>query len=435
MPMKPPGSMMSSAAGEETGAGWGGPPTGLGRWKFVGPGIVVAATGVGAGDLVATLVAGARYGYALLWAAVIGCILKIALAEATGRYHLATGSTMLAGWRSLGRWTGWYFGTYIILWGFVYGGTAMSATALPLAALFPGLLPFWAWGGLAGLFGAVFVLLNRYAIFEAAMKLFIGVMFVVVVGLAILVAPDLGEVLGGFVPRLPDGSIIYTLGLIGGVGGTITLAAYGYWVNAKGWRTPAWIGMMRFDNRIAYLVTGVFVVAMLIVGAELLHAARISLAGGDRGLLDLEAVLAERFGSRVATLFLIGFLATALSSILGVWQGVSLLFADFVRSLRGNHAADDRIDLETSPAFRFYVLWLTFPPMILLTLGEPFALIIAYGAFGAFFMPFLALTLIWLLNGDAVPREWRSGWLSNILLALASLLFIILCVQQVGTMF
>jgi len=410
------------------------PPTGLARWRLVGPGIVVAATGVGAGDLVATLVAGARFGYALLWAAVIGCIVKIALAEATGRYHLATGSTILEGWRSLGRWTGWYFGIYILLWGFVYGGTAMSATALPLSALFPGLLPFWVWGALAGLLGAAFVLLNRYAIFEAAMKLFIGIMFVVVVGLAILVAPDLGAAFGGFVPRLPDGSVIYTLGLIGGVGGTITLAAYGYWVNAKGWHSPAWMGMMRFDNRIAYVVTGIFVVAMLIVGAELLHAAQIGLAGGDRGLLDLEAVLAERFGPTVATLFLVGFFATAFSSILGVWQGVSLLFADFVRSRRVGDAGTDRTNLETSPAFRFYVFWLTLPPMILLLLGEPFALIIAYGAFGAFFMPFLALTLLWLLNGSTVPRAWRSGWLSNALLALASIMFVILCVHQVRAM-
>lgn len=409
------------------------PPKGLARWRLVGPGIVVAATGVGAGDLVATLVAGARFGYALLWAAVIGCILKIALAEATGRYHLATGSTILEGWHSLGRWTGWYFGIYILLWGFVYGGTAMSATALPLSALFPGLLPFWAWGAMAGLLGAAFVLLNRYAIFEAAMKFFIGIMFVVVVGLAILVAPDLDAAAAGLVPRLPDGSVIYTLGLIGGVGGTITLAAYGYWVNAKGWRSPAWMGMMRFDNRIAYLVTGIFVVAMLVVGAELLHAARISLAGGDRGLLDLEAVLAQRFGPAVATLFLVGFFATAFSSILGVWQGVSLLFADFVRSWHaGAPAANgDRTDLETSPAFRFYVAWLTLPPMTLLLLGEPFALIIAYGAFGAFFMPFLALTLMWLLNGRTVSREWRSGWVSNLLLALASILFIILCIHQV----
>lgn len=414
------------------------PPTpGLARWKLVGPGLVVAATGVGAGDLVATLVAGARFGYALLWAAIIGCIIKIALAEATGRYHLATGTTILHGWRSLGRWTSWYFGVYIILWGFVYGGTAMSATALPLAALFPGVLPFWAWGALSGVTGATFVLLNRYAVFELVMKLFIGIMFLVVVGLAILVVPDIGQALRGLVPTLPEGSAIYTLGLIGGVGGTITLAAYGYWINAKGWRSPEWMGMMRLDNRVAYIATGIFVVSILIVGAELLYTAQIALSGGDRGLLDLSDILDTRFGITVSRIFLIGFAATTFSSVLGVWQGVSLLFADFVRNLRNNHSKlvdADAPALETTPAFRFYVLWLTFPPMVLLLLGQPFALVIAYGAFGAFFMPFLAITLIWLLNGPAMPKEWKSGWISNSLLALASILFLVLCIDQIRSL-
>ncbi len=62
--------------------------------------------------------------------------------------------------------------------------------------------------------------------------------------------------------------MIYTLGLIGGVGGTITMAAYGYWVNAKGWRDASWMRVMRLDNSIAYLATGLFVIAMLVVGAE-----------------------------------------------------------------------------------------------------------------------------------------------------------------------
>ena len=55
------------------------------RWSLIGPGIVVAATGVGAGDLVATLIAGSRFGYALLWAALAGTVIKIALAEGVGR--------------------------------------------------------------------------------------------------------------------------------------------------------------------------------------------------------------------------------------------------------------------------------------------------------------------------------------------------------------
>ncbi|WJH39543.1 Nramp family divalent metal transporter [Aliirhizobium terrae] len=413
---------------DERGFPDAGDPPATGRWKLIGPGIVAAATGVGAGDLVATLIAGSRFGYALLWAAVIGCIVKIALAEGSARYHLATGSTMLEGWKSLGKWTSWYFGIYIMIWGFVYGATAMSATALPLAALFP-VLPLWAWAMISGLVCAAFVAMNKYQMFENAMKILIAFMFVVVVGVAIMVVPNIGEALTGLVPSLPEGSIFYTLGLIGGVGGTITMASYGYWVNAKGWRTPAWMGIMRLDNRVAYIVTGIFVIAMLIIGAELLYTAQITLSSGDRGLLDLDEVLRERFGPVVSVLFLLGFFATSVSSILGVWHGVSLLFADFVRNVRGGTGA--RQDLEKSNAFRFYLFWLTIPPMVLLWFGRPFLLVVIYGALGAFFMPFLALTLIWLLNSSRVPKEWRSGWLSNGLLGIAAALFIVLCVNEV----
>src|SRR5690606_40178973 len=71
------------------------------KLRQIGPGIMAAATGVGAGDLVATMVAGSRYGYMLLWAVIVGTIFKIALGEAVGRWHLTSGRTMLSGWRVL----------------------------------------------------------------------------------------------------------------------------------------------------------------------------------------------------------------------------------------------------------------------------------------------------------------------------------------------
>ncbi|WP_129793858.1 Nramp family divalent metal transporter [Sphingosinicella sp. CPCC 101087] len=403
-----------------------------GRWKLIGPGIVAAATGVGAGDLVATLVAGSRFGFALLWAAVLGCFVKIALSEGAARYHLSTGSTIFDGWRSLGTWTSWYFGIYIVIWGFIYGATAMSATALPLAALFP-VLPLPAWAVIAGVTSFLFVALNRYETFERVMKVLVAVMFVVMTGLAILVAPRLGDVLGGLVPSLPEGSAFFTLGLIGGVGGTITTAAYGYWVNTKGWRGPAWIPMMRLDNYTAYAVTGIFVVAMLIVGAELLHSAQIALASDDRGLLNLSGVLEDRFGRPIAVTFLVGFAATALSSLFGVWHGVSLLFSDFVGHVRGRPERGD--NPERQWPFRAYLAWLTFPPMLLLFFERPFLLVIIYGVVGAFFMPFLALTLLLLLNSRRIAAEHRNGWISNTILAASAILFVVLCAQQVWTYF
>ncbi|GAA2453230.1 Nramp family divalent metal transporter [Streptomyces macrosporus] len=429
-----------AGGGGATGADTAPAPARKANWKLIGPGIVVAATGVGAGDLVATLLAGSKFGYTLLWAAVIGCLVKISLAEATGRWHLATGRTLLDGWRSLGPWTTVYFAVYVVLWGFVYGATAMSSSALPLAALFPDTLNLRTWAILCGLAGLAFVWFNRYAIVEKIMMVFVGVMFAVVVYVAIRVTPHLGDAFAGLLPVLPDGSLFYTLGLIGGVGGTITMAAYGYWVNAKGWTDAGWIGMMRLDNRVAYVTTGVFVVAMLIIGAELLHSTSIAIGSGDRGLLDLGEVLEDRFGPVTADLFLVGFFAASFSSVVGVWHGVSLLFADFVERVRAARAQGTggeppvlevaRGQRERSWPFRAYLLWLTFPPMTLLWLDKPFGLAVAYGVLGAFFMPFLAATLLWLLNSDRTPREWRNGLLSNVMLTAAGLLFLALCVQE-----
>ncbi|MCM1939097.1 Nramp family divalent metal transporter [Streptomyces sp. G3] len=406
-------------------------------WRYIGPGIVVAATGVGAGDLVATLIAGSNFGYTLLWAAVIGCLVKISLAEACGRWHLATGRTLFDGWASIGPWTTWFFAIYAVIWGFVYGAAAMSSSALPLQALFPDVMGLEWWGIACGLVGLVFVWFNKYNVFEKVMTVLVGVMFVVTVYLAIRVTPNLGDAVAGLLPVLPDekDSVLNTLGLIGGVGGTITLAAYGYWVNAKGWTNSGWMKVMRLDNRVAYVTTGIFVVAMLFVGAELLHSAGIAIASGDKGLIQLGDILEAQYGTATGKLFLIGFFATSFTSLIGVWHGVSLMFADFLarrrgeREARGDELASGR--RERSWAFRAYLLWLTFPPIILLFQDEPFRLIIIYGVLGAAFMPFLALTLMWLLNSSRTPREWRNGSLSNGMLAVAGLLFLVLCVKQI----
>ena len=79
---------------------------------------------------------------------------------------------------------------------------------------------------------------------------------------------------------------------------------------------------MRLDNGIAYVVTGIFVAAML----------------------------EQRLGGSVRLLFLIGFLSAAATSLLGVWNGVSLLFADFVRVARG--ASEEQTDAYVSEPSR-----------------------------------------------------------------------------------
>ncbi len=398
------------------------------RWSLVGPGLVVAATGVGAADLIATTVAGSKYGYALLWAVVAGCIMKIVLVEGAGRYTLATGNTIFEGWSTLGRWTSWYFGPYIVIWGFVYGAAAMAGTGLALTSLMP-FLGVPAWGILSGLTGLALVWSGRYDLFERVLTAMVILMFVAMVLAAAATLPNLGEIVTGLAPMIPEGAMINVLSVAGGVGGTITLAAYGYWLREKGWDSPRFMSVMRIDNAVAYLVTGLFVVATLIVGAELLYSAGIAIGNGDQGMVDLSRVLDERYGPWLSKLFLVGFFAASFSSLIGVWNGVSLMFADFLGHVQGK-AHGDPARLSGGRYYRAYVLWLTVPPMAMLFLGQPIFLILAYGVLGALFMPFMSVTLLWILNTNRVPVEWRNNLLTNIMLAICTLAFAALAVDQ-----
>jgi Mn2+/Fe2+ NRAMP family transporter len=400
------------------------------KWRVVGPGLVVAATGVGAADLVATLVAGAKFGYTLLWVAVLGAVIKVVLVEGAGRFSLASGLTIFEGWRSIGRWTTWYFAPYIVIWGLVYGATAMSSSALPVVAVFPDLSLRWT-AVAFGLVGLAMVWFGSYVTFERITVALVGVMFVTIVGAAVVTLPNLGEIVLGLRPILPDESLINVLALAGGVGGTITLAAYGYWLREKGWSTPRFMKVMRIDNSVAYAATAIFVVATLIVGAELFYSANIAVGTDDQALVEVSDVLADRYGETFRYVFLVGFWAASFTSLIGVWSGVSLMFADFVGNLR--NLPSGHVDTRTGGRFfKLYLLWLTFPPMLLLLLDQPVGLILAYGTLGALFMPFLAITLLVLLNrrDDVLPRQWRNGWLSNSLMALCAMLFLALALNE-----
>src|ERR1044072_6364153 len=104
---------------------------------------------------------------------------------------------------------------------------------------------------------------------------------------------------------------------------------------AKGWKGTGWLSMMRLDNTVGYVMTGIFVIAMLIVGAAILIGQELT--SDDKGLLILGDALAERYGDWARILFLIGFLAVTWTSLLGVWNGVSLLFHDWTRTIRLPH--------------------------------------------------------------------------------------------------
>ncbi|MBB3870336.1 divalent metal cation transporter [Parageobacillus toebii NBRC 107807] len=402
------------------------------KWTIIGPGLIVAATGVGAGDLVAALVAGTNYALVFAWAIIVGAIFKFVLNEGVGRWHLLSGKTIFEGWQSMGKWASGYFGVYALIWGFVYGAAGTSSCALAMSAMVPA-IPLWAWAIIHGIAGFAITWSGRFQLFERVMNVLVGLMFITVVGSAILVLPQLNGLWHTAVPDLPKGSLLYALGLIGGVGGSITMASYGYWIQENGWKGPSYISPMRYDSAIAYIVTAIFTLSLLVLGAALLYGTDTSISG-EQGLVSFASIMGNELHPASRWLFLLGFWSASFTSVIGVWNGVSYLFADFIRNVRKLNI--DKEKLNQTKAFRFYVFWLTFPPMLLHFIGKPVGLIIVYGALGALFMPFLAITLLWLLNSKKeLPEGRRNHWLSNLLLILCLVLFAVLAVNELRNLF
>jgi Mn2+/Fe2+ NRAMP family transporter len=100
--------------------------------------VLLAATGVGAGDLATGTIAGSLLGTAVLWAVVVGAFLKFVVTEGLARWQLATGNTFLEGLvHRMGPIMIWVFLPYLLLWSFFIGSAMMSACGIALVALVP----------------------------------------------------------------------------------------------------------------------------------------------------------------------------------------------------------------------------------------------------------------------------------------------------------
>jgi Mn2+/Fe2+ NRAMP family transporter len=404
-----------------------------GSWfSKIALGLLVAATGVGAGDLITASLAGSAVGLAILWAAVAGALLKWVLNEGIARWQMATSSTLLEGWvRHLGGVVNWVFFAYFVAWSYIVGGALINACGVAGAGLLPIGDPHTSkivWGIIHSLVGLAVVRAGGFKAFEYVMSALTAVMVATVLVTVVLIRPDWAAVGRGLlIPALPRGSSGWLLGVMGGVGGTVTLLCYSYWIRERGRTGKTGVRESRFDLSVAYVLTAFFGVAMVIIGS------RIKVVGrGDTVALTLASQLSLALGPAGKYIFLLGFWGAVFTSLLGVWQGVPYLFADFLRLRRaGSEAGETAADLKATREYRAYLLALALVPMSLLWFKVQNVQLV-YGIVGALFMPFVALTLLILNNRvRLVGQDFRNGRLVNVLLAVTLIFFLYVGAHEV----
>ncbi len=388
---------------------------------FIGPGLMLAATGVGAGDLAGGAFAGMNLGVAVLWAIVLGALFKYVITEGLARWQLATETTLLEGAvLRLGPAIRWGFLVYLLVWSFGVGTSLIGACGVAAHALFPvfeeASTAKIVFGSLHSILGLALVWMGSFRFLERTMSVLVAVMIVVVLATSVTVGADWGAVLRGLtVPKIPDHpeGVAWTLALMGGVGGTLTVLCYGYWIREKHRSGADDLRICRWDLGIAYFLMALFGIAMVILSDGLQLSGK-----GATLIVDLADRIGERTHASVRMLFLVGAWSAVFSSLLGVWQAVPYLFADFwnLQSNRKSLSADQFTPYQVNTrgkAYRGYLIGLALVP--LLGLGYDFQIVQkANSVFGALVMPMIALTLL-LLNGRAAwvgkslrNRSWTS---------------------------
>lgn len=384
------------------------------RLRLFVPGMLVAATGVGAGDLATAALVGADTGVALIWAAILGCVLKWLLSEGIARYQLGAGESVVqAMFTRMPTALRLALAGYFVVWTFLVGAALMSASGVMLHALCPLLDPARdkiVYGIAASLCGWALARRGGFAWFERAMGLCTAAMAVAVLGSALALLPPGRELLQGLVPTPPADPAhrADVIALMGGIGGTVTLLCYGAWIAEKGRRSAADLATCRIDLAAAYSMTALFGIGMLVVGRGLSFHGE---GGGATLAVAISDRLTTALGPAAGWLFRVGAFAAVFSSLLGVWHSVPLLCADAVRAWRGHGSGQ----LTATPAYRRCQAALAVLPIVALWLG--FARMQkAYAIAGSLFTPLLAGVLLVLLRGRQ-PGALRIGLWHAALLA------------------
>jgi Mn2+/Fe2+ NRAMP family transporter len=398
-------------------------------YTLIGPGILVAATGVGAGDLATAAFTGNKLGMAVLWVVLIGAFFKFILNEGLTRWQLATGTTILEGaMYRLSQPLQYGFLIYFLVWSFLVAAALMSACGVAAHALFPffddpvqGKIIF---GIIHSLSGVLIVRIGSYSLFEKIMKVCIAVMFVTVVITAFLLLREWESFFTGLllpsIPEIGNEGLAWTVALMGGIGGTVTILCYGYWIREAGRYKSDDLITSRVDLAAAYLMTALFGIAMVVLGSTIHVEGK-----GATLIIRLAEKLGQELGQLGKWAFLIGAWGAIFSSLLGVWQSVPYLFADFIgllRKLPGPPTA--KIDIQ-SYTYKGYLYALATLPMIGLWAGFA-SMQKLYAISGALFLPMLAATLV-VLNGSRkrIGRRFQNRPMTTVVLLIILLFFLL----------
>ncbi len=407
------------------------PPTFLAGLRRIGPGLVLAASIVGSGELIATTTLGAQVGYTLLWMILLSCAIKPVVQAELGRYTLASGET---GLEALNRmpgprlsgvsWIVWMW-ALVIFMTFLQLGGMFGGVAQVMNLLVPA-VPVAAWVMVFAALTLVLLLGGGYERIERLAVVKVGV-FTLITVLAAVVLTRMPQyfswtaALSGLAPVLPAKGLATAVAVFGitGVGAT-ELVMYPYWCVEKGyaqyvgrredsaaWRTRArgWIRVMHADIGASMVIYTLATIAFYLLGAGILHGMGKVPTASDM-IPTLSNLYTQTLGPWALWLFYAGAVVTLYGTIFAATAAHSRTYADMYRLL-GFFSRDDH-GRRTAFRRRFLVLVTVVPALLYLLFESPVKMVVAGGIAQAVLLPALGAGALYL-HHKCLPREVAPG--------------------------
>lgn len=346
------------------------PPKGLAILAVVGPAFVWCAEYIGSGEVILATRTGAILGTGVIWAIVLGIVLKYWIGMSGARYTVCTGEGMIDMFSRMPgpkNWAVWI----VLIAQFVSAAIAIGSLAAAAGVFVNSLVPISSYfgGWLVTIFAVAVVWAGVFDLLKMVMSIFVIIIVLGVVSVAFSVFPNLSTLVQGFslqVPGVPEWALTTgvtanpwreILPLIGwSAGGFASQVWYTYWVMGAGYgatagrnygqpadlsalqsltRTSAenikgWCRVVYADATIAMLIGNVVTLSFLIAGAGILRPDQVAPEGAAVAL-TLSQIFSSKWGELGGFLFLLSGAAALISTQVGQLAGWPRLLADAFR--------------------------------------------------------------------------------------------------------
>ena len=370
-----------------------------------GPGFLVTAAFIGPGTMTTCTLAGARFGFALLYALVFATVTTLFLQEMTGRLSLGSGQDLGQALRSFPRrrLTRLIY-TVLTLSAITFGCAAYEAGnitggAMGLEILTP--LPYRVWVVLIALAALLLLSQKSYKVVEKTLICLVFLMSLAFLTTVVIVRPSLSAALSGLVPTIPPGSLILLLALVGTTVVPYNLFLHSAAVKQK-WNSPAQLPEVRRDLFVSIGLGGLISAAIVITAAVAFFSQGETVEKG----IHMAQQLKPLFGSAAQVLFGLGFFAAGLSSAVTAPYAAAFASSGILGWERG----------QDSIKFRAISAGVILIGCLVSLLGfNPLSVIIFAQTANGVILPVATIFLLLVLNNREKMGDLANTWRQNLI--------------------